>query len=498
MSTSTSTLLPNATPSTSSTFCTAFQTSWRLIVIAISFAIINWIESDLFGAFVRSTIHCTNNNATNTTIIYPPNSGNWSGSNFCHSKKIVLQQATEISGQMVAVNNVLGICATLVVGSYIDTFGRKPLMLLTFLGFFLCGGLLFLYGVLGHSSSRSILFIALGITKVLGTFPLASQAMLADMTTRDETERGFTFMWLSMGGGLGTLIGFTGGFFVLQLCLTNYQNVWLFFTIASGLVGILAYCLLTETLKEATPAVNGRMIDHATAAVYGTEEENNQFDKQEKDDDQIEDVTSGPAALVRGCRLICRDTFLLSFLGVSFVANTGLVGAISIVTSFLIGKGKGWVYPQATASLVGVFMPGMSFLSYAFSGAFLIPWLGTKGVNMLGLVTVGIGFSIIGFVPTSANWFWIGWEIAAAGLGMLQPTMTAIISVRIKNRDQGKVLCLIGVLFGAAASVGGLVWTNYLYDSQAKGIHAGTPFLISAICVFSSFVLLGISWWKFY
>ena len=260
-----------------------------------------------------------------------------------------------------AVNNVLGICATLVVGSYIDTFGRKPLMLLTFLGFFLCGGLLFLYGVLGHSSSRSILFIALGITKVLGTFPLASQAMLADMTTRDETERGFTFMWLSMGGGLGTLIGFTGGFFVLQLCLTNYQNVWLFFTIASGLVGILAYCLLAETLKEATPAVNGRMIDHATAAVYGTEEENNQFDKQEKDDDQIEDVTSGPAALVRGCRLICRDTFLLSFLGVSFVANTGLVGAISIVTSFLIGKGKGWVYPQATASLVGVFMPGMSF-----------------------------------------------------------------------------------------------------------------------------------------
>jgi hypothetical protein len=76
--------------------------------------------------------------------------------------------------------------------------------------------------------------------------------------------------------------------------------------------------------------------------------------------------------------------------------------------------------------------------------------------------------------------------------------MTAIISVRIKNRDQGKVLCLIGVLFGAAASVGGLVWTNYLYDSQAKGIHAGTPFLISAICVFSSFVLFGISWWKFY
>ena len=168
---STSTLLPNSSTSTPSSFFTAFQNSWRLIVIAISFSIINWIESDLFGAFVRSTIHCNNNNSTNTTIIYPPNSGNWSGSNFCHSKKIVLQQATEICGEMVAVNNILGICATLVVGSYIDTFGRKPLMLLTFLGFFLCGGLLFLYGVLGHGSSRSILFIALGITKVLYSAP---------------------------------------------------------------------------------------------------------------------------------------------------------------------------------------------------------------------------------------------------------------------------------------------------------------------------------------
>ena len=142
MTSTTSTLLPNST--TTSTFFTAFQHSWRLIVIASFFSIINWIESDLFGAFVRSTIHC--NNSTNTTI-YPPNSGNWSGSTFCHSKKIVLQQATEIAGEMVAVNNILGICATLVVGSYIDTFGRKPLMLLTFLGFFLCGGLLFIGGL---------------------------------------------------------------------------------------------------------------------------------------------------------------------------------------------------------------------------------------------------------------------------------------------------------------------------------------------------------------
>ena len=118
---------------------------------------------------------------------------------------------------------------------------------------------------------------------------------------------------------------------------------------------------------------------------------------------------------------------------------------------------------------------------------------------MLGLVTIGIGFSIIGFMaPSSSVCFWIGWEIAAAGLGMLTPTMTAIISVRIKNRDQGKVLSLIGVLLGVAASVGGLVWTNYLYNSEAKGIHAGTPFLISAICMFSSLVLFGMSWWKFY
>ena len=363
--------------------------------------------------------------------------------------------------------------------------------------------------MLGHGSSRSILFIALGMTKVLGTFPVASQAMLADMTKRDEQVRGFTFMWLSIGGGLGTIIGFSAGFFVLRLCLTNYQNVWLVFTIASGLVGILAYCLLTETLKAGKPAVNEMMIDHATDAVYGsasaTEGENNQVDKEnqkdqkvDQEEDQEDNATSGPAALVRGCRLIYRDTFLMSFLGVSFVANTGLVGAISIVSPFLIGKGKGWVYSQATASLVGVFMPGMSFISYAFSGAFLIPWLGTKGVNMSGLVTVGIGFSIIGFMASSPVCFWVGWELAAAGLGMLTPTMAAIISVRIKNRDQGKVLSLISVLLGTAASVGGLVWTNYLYDSEAKGIDAGTPFLISAVCMFSSLVLFGMSWWKFY
>jgi len=455
-------------PTTSPTFTAAFFKTYKLIIITFCFSLVNWTEADIVGAYMRSTIHC------NSTIpYYPPHSGNWSGSNYCTSKHIVLQQATKLTGQITIVNRILSIVSVLVIGSYIDSIGRKPLIVLSFVGYFVCCSLLYLHTwTTSTTSSTSLLFAATAIAAALSSFPVASKAMAADMTSsRDEKERGLVFTWLALGRGCGTLVGFVGGYFVLRMDLTNYQTVWAIFSILCLVVLCLSQYLLVETLETK---------------------------KNTKDMEEIEEQsesTSGCSAILKGFQLIRNDAFMMSFIMVCFIATTGFFGSILISSSFLIGKSKGWFYSQAVASLAGVFMPIASLFGYVVSGTLCIRKIGTKGTCMIGLLIIGSGEMVIGFFgPSSPIGFWIGWELVGFGLGCFAPTQNAIISARFQDGDQGKVLSLMMVFISFGVATGASVWNLVLYDSSAVGLSAGIPFFWSGAVIFVAAVLYAVFW----
>ena len=484
------------------TFYTTGRTSSAFIFVCMLFYCINWIESDLMGAFIRSTIRCgntTNNNAT----IYPPHSTKWSGSIYCHDKHFVLQEATHTQGTATVVNRLLSILASVVLGPCSDTKGRKKFMVLSFFGYFLCCALLYMHALLNIGTADTnapttngdelILFLAIGCSAAFSTFPVASHSMAADVSQHSEASRGYIFTWLAMGKGFGTLIGFTGGFFVLRMCLTSYVNVWFMFTVVCLLAIFVSQCLLVETLETKTKQQRRRRRRQTISEQL--EQLDDFVDDEDDDEDEDERSSTGCAALFRGASLIVQDRFLFVFIFSTFLAIVGIYGTVSIVSSYLLGFGKGWVYSQATASLAGVFLPMAAICGYLFSGL-TIERFGSKCVNMLGKCIICIGLVVLGlFAHASPAWYWVGWEIVGFGFGCVTPTQGAVVSIRVHNRDQAKVLTILLVVVSLGVAAGAWFWSNKLYDSTCVGRACGVPFLWSAGVVLVSNVFFAAGWW---
>jgi MFS family permease len=480
------------------TFCTTGRSSSAFIFVCMLFYCINWVESDLMGAFIRSTIRCAN--TTNNATVYPPHTPEWSGSVHCHNKHIVLQESTHIQGTVTVINRLLSILASVVLGPCSDTKGRKRFMVLSFFGYFLCCALLYTHalattGAAGTEKTPNtnggelILFLAIGCSSAFSTFPVASQSMAADVTKDSEARRGYIFTWLAMGKGLGTLVGFSGGFFVLKMCLTNYENVWFIFTVVCLIAMFLAQFLLVETLETTKKNV---VVEQLADFV---EDETAGMNIDETESDEI--PSTGCAALLRGCSLIVHDRFLFVFIFSTFIGVVGIYGTVLVVSSFLLGRGKGWVYSQATASLAGVFLPVAAIGGYLFAGL-TMDHLGSKGVNMLGKFVICLGLSVLGFFAhKSPAWYWVGWEIFGLGFGMVTPTEGAVVSVRVHNRDQGKVLTILLVVLSLGVAAGAYIWSSKLYDSGCVGSACGVPFLWSAGVVFVSNMIFAAGWWVY-
>ena len=511
-------------------FLSALLSSWRLVLMCALFAAVNWTEGDLCGGFIRSTIHCATADPNATAPpAYLPGSGNWSGSKFCADKQLVLSRATKLQGEMTVVGRVLAVFGALGVGSFADSWGRKPLMVLSFVGYCVCCCLLYVNAILSnrapalHAAAhhQAILFVAVGIAAILSPFAVASAAMAADKTERSELERGYVMAWLAIGKGVGTLAGFVGGYFVLRLDLTDYKSVWMMFAIICAAVAAIGQVLLKETLVPLSPPPpppppstmtrqkNGlEPPSTMTRQKNGLEEPmllvatvaaTNEHDggPQAQADDEIGRV-GGCRAMRRGCQLIGSDRFLCSFILASFVTAAVIFGSMAVVRSFLIGKAKGWAYSQATASLTGIFFPVAILVSNGVAGSLVIPRLGSKGANMLGLFTSAVGLATIGLLaPGSPTWFWVGWETIGVGFGIITSKQLAIVSVRVRNADQGKVMSfyLVVVSLGVAAGVG--VWSTVLYDADALGLKSGRPFLWSAGLLIVSILIFAAGWWKF-
>mmetsp|Transcript_125452 Transcript_125452/g.366430 ORF Transcript_125452/g.366430 Transcript_125452/m.366430 type:complete len:513 (-) Transcript_125452:42-1580(-) len=419
------------------------------LVVTFLFWSTQWTELDLSGAFYRSLVECdpptpSQGGTCPVGTVYhdgackplPRGDDDWSGSAHCFDKTIAVTQSTALGGRVNSLNCVGQVFANSLFGvMLIDTWGRKPMMVLSLCGYFLCC-LLFvlvcLWGNVSNPFTNSLLYLGILIAALLNTFVGASTAMAADGMDAQSEQRSSALAVLNIAKTAGIFVGFGGGYFVLLADLEDYFLVWTAVSLLILIFIVISLCVLRETRPEAGASALGEARLPLRAAEGAGR-------------CRSEGVRELGAAL----RLLRHDRFLCWVALLSVLGNGVVYGAISLSGAWAILVCG---YSQAVASLAGIVQPAFIIVG----SAMFMPMaraIGKHYSNFVGQVLLLVGLLMTGlggFSPSLAArvLFWLGWGVAVGlGLGIITPAVAAIMSPRVADADQGKLFA--GVTFFA-------------------------------------------------
>jgi DHA3 family macrolide efflux protein-like MFS transporter len=192
-----------------------------------------------------------------------------------------------------------------------------------------------------------------------------------------------------------------------------------------------------------------------------------------------------------GLRYVRSWPGLMMLMGMAMVINFLLTPAGSLMPILVTGHFSG-----------GVLQLGWIEAAFGFGmiagGLVLGAWGGFKKrilTTMLGLLGLGIGFALIGFVPP--NLFWLGVAsafLAASMVPMVNGPVHAILQSTVEPEMQGRVFTLIGSLGSAMAPLG-LIVAGPVADAigvQSWYVIGGVACILMAVAGYSIPALMNI------
>lgn len=444
---------------------------WRPLIVVFAYYLLTFERSDLIGAYFRTRIECGPVVATakgcprgsfagadGSCQAVPNTSPLWSGSAHCASQFQVVAAATALGGRMSSVACLCGLIAQVVVGSaLVDTWGRRPVMLLGLVSNLVLTALIFISSLGGNAAFVPLVFTGIVLCSLTNAFPAASLSMASDIS-QGTVERGLGYNAIFAVQHVGIAAAFAAGFFVLACNLTDYSRVWAVVLVFSVLACGMSWLLLPETLKTGEKAALLKKAQPQT--LWG----------------------STAAAF----NIVWQDTFLRRSFVLDFFRTMALIGALHITGSYAISVIG---LTQAVASLAGVVGPASRIVGSVWASWFLKKF-GPWPTFFIGEALVPLGQIAVGaaaHLPASAAYlYWTGWLLQGFGAGMATSSHLAIVSVRVPDENEhGKLFSAFSFMGTIASMVGMLVWTNVLFTrkSMEEG-RAGSPYFISAAMQF--------------
>jgi DHA1 family tetracycline resistance protein-like MFS transporter len=142
---------------------------------------------------------------------------------------------------------------------------------------------------------------------------------------------------------------------------------------------------------------------------------------------------------------------------------------------------------------VGLLLAGVGISSLIVQGFLVKPvvrWLKERRAVAWGLTFGSVGFAIYGLAPTGPI-FWIGVPVMALW-GIATPSLQTIMTRLVDATEQGRLQGALASLVGLASLIGPTMFTATF---ATVVIHAdwrlpGAPFLLAAVLVFLSMVLV--------
>lgn len=394
----------------------------------------------------------------------PIGSPAWSLSVHCADKSMVLSHTARLNGINASIASAVGMVTVLLAGAYMDTLGRKSVLMMFLVASILVKALLTVSCLATWSTFVTIIMVQ-NVIEVMSASPVypALNCMVSDLSYGDDSLRGDCYAALEAVKNVASLVALLSGYPVLKAHLTSY--IWFWSVLA--LVSIAAYLVFWAWISETLPQ---------------------QTKTTESKEGSVAEVPT-QAQVWRSCFdgfvFSLKDSFLRQYLIIWAIIGLAVNGAWSLSAMFLqsyLGV------EQANASLCRACW----FMSLTFgsaTSAALIRRFGARATHAGALAVMSTSWFLCGlggvWRSAAAHLFWTFgvWTFGMA-FGALTPCFGAIISERVPTSLQGKVFSssvIVGTLFGIPL---GPLWSQVFFSPASVGWKAGLSWLVSAGILF--------------
>lgn len=353
-----------------------------------------------------------------------------------------VNEAARYGGALAMVYASMQFLFSPILGGLSDRFGRRPILLMSLLGFGLD------YLLLGFAPTLGWLFLGRIVAGITGASFTVASAYIADVSTPEKRAQNFGLIGAAFG--LGFIVGpAIGG-------LLGQFGARIPFFVAAGLSlanVVYGYFVIPESLKPE----NRRTFSWKRANPVGTWFYLRRY----------------PLVVQFGVTL-----FLIN------MASHSLQAVWSFYTEYRLGWGAGMV--GASLAFVGIMVAtvqgGLSRI--------LIPKLGNRASIITGIVSYGIGMTIAGLA--SNTFFMFASVVPLAFGGLAGPTIQGLLSKTVKVDEQGELQGYVNSVQSFTAVIGPILMSQlfYWFSTDAFGIHLpGAPYFMSAF-----FCLIALFW----
>lgn len=333
-----------------------------------------------------------------------------------------------VNGAFVGVWAIVQFFASPVLGALADRFGRRPLMLISTLGL----GLDYVFMAL----APNLWWLALG--RVLSAVSASSfsicYAYIADVT--EEDRRAAAFGRLGAMFGLGFIVGPAVGGLLGGLSLRAPFWAAAGFSLANALLGLIV-------LPESLPAERRSLFSWASANPLGS------------------------------LRLLRSHADLATYSVAHLL--TQLAGA-SIASVYVLDVMRRFGWSVQAVGLSLAFVGVIVAIVQGVLQARIIGRFGERNTMLIGMAAGAASLAIFGLTP-------VGWGILGGILlfglwGMQMPALTALMSRRVSDSEQGQLQGALASLTSVADGLGPFLFGG-IYSLTA-GTLSGAAFLLAS------------------
>jgi DHA1 family tetracycline resistance protein-like MFS transporter len=329
-----------------------------------------------------------------------------------------------------------------IIGSLSDKYGRRPVLLVSLLGF----GIDYLFMALAPTIGW--LFLSRVIAGITGASFTTASAYIADVSTNENRAQNFGLLGAAFG--LGFIIGPSVGGLLAEYGLRVPFFVAAAFALLNALYG---YFVLPESLSKE----NRRQFDWKRANPLGS----------------LLHLKKYPAVL-------------------------GLITSLVLVYIAAHALQSTWTYINLdrfhwTKKLLGLSLGVVGLMTLIVQGGlirFINPKLGNERSVYLGLAIYSIG--MLSFAFATQSWMMFAFMVPYCLGGIAGPALQSILSGHVPPNEQGELQGALTSMISLTSIIGPLVMTNLFayFTRPGAPVHfSGAPFLLGSILLMISAVV---------
>lgn len=360
-------------------------------------------------------------------------------------KGIPVNQASTYGALLLSVFAITQFLFAPVIGNLSDKYGRRPILLLSLLGFGID------YIILALAPAYGWLFIGRVIAGITGASFTTATAYIADVST-DPTSRAKNFGMIGAAFGLG---------FVLGPALGGFLATW---GIRAPFYAAAALCLLNclygyFLLPESLSKENRRPFDWKRANPFGS----------------LKFLTSHPE--IGGLAI----SFFLIYLGAQSVQGNWNYFTIY---RFNWSEKMVGISLAVVGVLVGAVQAGLTRV--------INPKIGNEKSIYLGLSFYTLGLVLFAFA--TQGWMMFLFLVPYCLGGICGPSLQSVISGHVPSNQQGELQGALTSLMSLTTIIGPLIMNGtfaFFTSDKAPINFPGMHFLIGALCMLLSVIIAG-------